>query len=160
MFLQNGGPTPAGSGQKQPKTVGKVFNQFGTNTSFQGIPFIIRGTRWYAKAIWTFIFVAASAACIYHCYSIFDEYYKRKVTSKFDIGYDTLPFPSVTVCNINPVRLSRVSLGGAALEDFVASLQPQEGYDLPNATKPDLDFADNSITAPQLDISGADQEVM
>ena len=52
----------------------------------------------------------------------------RDVTTQVDITYDTLPFPSVTVCNANAIRRSQVHLGGEELIDFVDRLQPHDGY--------------------------------
>ena len=38
--------------------------------------------------------------------SIYDKYYSYETTTSIKLKYSKLPFPSVTVCNINPLRKS------------------------------------------------------
>ena len=106
------------------KTFRDVFIRFAESTSVQGIPFINRGGHWYTKAIWAFLFFAALAAWLYHSYALIYSYYSYSVTTLVGITHDTLPFPSVTVCNINSLRKSTTNENGP--EDFVTYLKDLE----------------------------------
>ena len=41
-------------------------------------------------------------------WSIFDNYYAYETTTSVGIAYKQLPFPSITICNVNPVRHSQL----------------------------------------------------
>ena len=40
------------------------------------------------------------------------------------LGFSSLQFPAVTVCNVNPVRISMLPNMSADFQDLVSSVQP------------------------------------
>ena len=111
------------------KTMRDVFIRFSDLTSVQGIPFINRGSHWYTKAIWTFLFLAAVAAWLYHSYMLIYAYISFNVTTRVGITHDTLPFPSVTICNINPLQKTLTyKEGPQELVEFLKNLEPAQEF--------------------------------
>ena len=41
-------------------------------------------------------------------WSIFGNYYAYETSTSVNVGYKHLPFPSITFCNVNPVRHSEL----------------------------------------------------
>ena len=39
-----------------------------------------------------------------------------------NLGYEHLPFPSITICNINPIRYSKLPLATDELKEFYYNL--------------------------------------
>ena len=113
---------------KPPKTSRDVAMRYAGYTSLQGIPFINRASRWYSKIFWSLVFMASLAAMLYQTYKVFHKYYKYETTTSVSIGYDKLSFPSLTLCNINPIRLSKANEIGGSIKEFVSSLDPKDQY--------------------------------
>ena len=79
----------------------------------------------FAKLIWIFFFTVTLACTIGHYYLVTSEYLKRGVTTKVMVGYSNLPFPSVSVCNINPIRQSAVGTNIQPLRSFLDAIEPR-----------------------------------
>ena len=52
------------------------------------------------------------------------EYFKFDTNNQIQLGYESLEFPAVTICNVNPVRQSMLSTFSADFQDFVNKLDP------------------------------------
>ncbi|KAK2167592.1 hypothetical protein LSH36_26g10056 [Paralvinella palmiformis] len=113
---------------KKKDALRTIADNYASHTSLQGVPFISRAGRWYTKTFWTVIFLGALAAMLQQTFQICEKYYSYKTTSSVSIGYDKLPFPSVTICNINPIRRSKVNELGGPIAAFVSGLLPRTGY--------------------------------
>ena len=111
---------------KTPKTWNGVFIRFAEYTSFQGIPFIYRSRYIYTRLIWIFFFICALVCTILHYYLVANKFFAREVTTKVTVGYSDLPFPSVTVCNINPIRESAVTESYQSLHRFLDLIELPE----------------------------------
>ena len=105
-----------------------IATRYANNTSLMGVPFINRARRWYSKLFWSLVFLAAMAAMLQQTYKIFEKYYSRKTTTSVSIGYDNLAFPSFTLCNINPIRRSKVYEAGGPIAEFVDEISPRDDY--------------------------------
>ncbi|KAK2167590.1 hypothetical protein LSH36_26g10035 [Paralvinella palmiformis] len=114
--------------------------EFAENTTLQGIAYIHRSKKWYRAIFWVIIFLAAVAATVYQTYTVVHKYYSYGTTTSVGMGYDKLPFPSVDICNINPIRLSASSDFSDELADFLATIVPDNSYDkqrsAPTTTSP------------------------
>ena len=105
--------------ERKPKTIKGTLHRFAETTSLQGVPFINRSGRWYSKTIWSVLFLTALGVMFYHLYTLFHKYYSAETTSSIQLGYATLGFPSVTICNVNPIRLSAVPDTPQSFQDFL-----------------------------------------
>ena len=41
-------------------------------------------------------------------WSIFDNYYSYETATSVNMGYGKMPLPSITFCNVNPIRESKL----------------------------------------------------
>ena len=73
--------------------------------------------------------MGALGGAIYQLRSISITYFERKTTSLITLGYAPLPFPSITLCNINPIRLDKLDLASDDMKDFVESVKPDRDYE-------------------------------
>ena len=85
----------------------KHFDKFVTTTSTHGVRRIFMGTSKIRRCFWLFLFLVASGICLNNCIRQIQFLAgwptRQSVTEK---RRDSLPFPAVTVCNINPLRKS------------------------------------------------------
>lgn len=68
---------------------------------------------------------------MWQSYNIFVKYYARGTTTSVNIGYDHLEFPSVTFCNMNPVKMNAVAreLGrDSELFQFFEDIKPRTDF--------------------------------
>ena len=106
-----------------------ILMEFSDVTSLQGIPFIRNSKRKITKAAWTIVFCGAVCLWLYQSYLVCQEYFARDTTSTVQISHDTLPFPSVTVCNINPLRKTMVEdIGPENLKKLIQNMTPRNSY--------------------------------
>ena len=73
--------------------------------------------------------MGALGGASYQLRSISITYFERKTTSSINLGYAPLPFPSITLCNINPIRLNKLDLASDDMKDFVESVKPDRDYE-------------------------------
>ncbi len=104
------------------KTVWTVLGTFATVTSLQGVPYMKKANRWWSTLFWVIIFIIACVACILHIWYLTKEYISYDTSTKTTIGYDYLDFPSVTVCNMNPIRLNQLDKTPADLQAFIQEI--------------------------------------
>lgn len=97
------------------------MQRFADKTSLQGVRFIEDAGRWYSRAMWTAFFVGALLVSTWQMYYVFSEFLSYPVSTKIQLGYDTLDFPSVTICNVNPLRMSQLD-DFPEMKDFVDEL--------------------------------------
>ena len=113
---------------KEPKTFKGVMTRFGSYTSLQGIPFILRAKRWYSRLLWTLLFIAALGLTSWQFIEVLNKFLAQDTSTSIKLGYANLEFPSVTICNINPIRLSAVNETSTKLVRFIKTLTPPEEY--------------------------------
>ncbi|NXX96045.1 SCNNB protein, partial [Centropus bengalensis] len=98
------------------------------------------------KFIWFFLTLLFASLVFWQWGILINTYLSYNVTSSLSIGFKTMKFPAVTVCNANPFKYSKVKhllkeldrLIEAALERI---LQPTPGNGSENASTPlDLDL--------------------
>ena len=78
-------------------------------SSMKGIPRIMRASNKTLKVIWTCSILVFFAVCMYHVCTVLGDYFEYpkvvSITPKlidFLNPSETIPFPSIVVCNVNP----------------------------------------------------------
>ena len=109
------------------KSFVRLFARFGEKTSMQGVPYIYLAKFWWAKAIWSFLLLCAVAAMGLHLWFLFDQWYSWPKTTKVELGFETLDFPQVTICNTNIMHKTRFEKfeGADKLKKIVDILRPE-----------------------------------
>ena len=108
------------------KTVWTVLGTFADVTSLQGVPYIKKANRWWSTLFWIIIFGIACTACLLHIGYLSMRYLDHSTSSKTDIGFTYLEFPSVTVCNMNPIRYSRLNESTTEMQNFIHQIEQTE----------------------------------
>ena len=101
-----------------------LARKFAENTSLGGMSYMNNSNRWWSTAFWIFIFVVGLVLCTAHLYLIFQNYYGYPYATIDELKYDLLPFPSVTVCNRNPIRVSGMSELSQEMQDHLKAMAP------------------------------------
>ena len=67
--------------------------------------------RWVERLFWLLVIFGGLGATGWQLYGIFDKYFLFEPSTQISIAFQSpLDFPSVTICNLNPVRKSKLDL--------------------------------------------------
>ena len=96
------------SSETEKQTCKEVVDTFLSKTTTHGLPSIRRGGT-FKKVIWSTVFVMSISGFMAHLYAISSWYGSYVVDTRTHFKHDRqLDFPSVTVCNMNPMKLSHM----------------------------------------------------
>ncbi|XP_033634311.1 uncharacterized protein LOC117295705 [Asterias rubens] len=117
--------SPSPGLQEAPKSakpprlnLGDILKAFGENTTAHGVPAITRSKRVVAKFFWLAVFLIMLGLFCFQATLVLVEYYGYPSTTK--VKLETAPylnFPSVTICNMN--RFRRSKLVGTRFEGLI-----------------------------------------
>ncbi|XP_067679438.1 amiloride-sensitive sodium channel subunit beta-like [Haliotis asinina] len=105
--------------ERQKKTAKSVAAEFADMTSMMGINYIHHSRRLWAKGIWLIIVLGGCGAMIFHLTYLSRVFFLYPIQTKLELGFDSLAFPAVTVCNINPIRVSKLAEAGPVLQNLM-----------------------------------------
>ena len=94
--------------------------------------------RWYAKLFWIVVLLGATTMWIVHSVVLIQSYIAFNTTSQVVISSGTLNFPTVSLCNINPVREGQIdNFGNDNLRDLLELLTPKNSFasDMPGSMR-------------------------
>lgn len=86
-----------------------VVHQFLMSTSTNGLPHIGSGKFGYIKLLWLVCFVVSFSIFGFQAAELIAKYLSYPTTVKIELSFRHLPFPVVTVCNLNPYKKSKVA---------------------------------------------------
>ncbi|XP_041349553.1 degenerin-like protein asic-2 [Gigantopelta aegis] len=125
-----------------------TLKDFAENTSAHGVNKLVTSKGWFIKLIWLVLFLGASSMIVYQVSRLVINYLRKPATPKTTVVSKPLVFPSVTFCNLNPVRYSMVKsdlIMFQIVKDFAEKLNmsldafPYDGMNPPpDPTYPDL----------------------
>ncbi|XP_059164363.1 degenerin mec-4-like [Physella acuta] len=123
-------PYSAGKTEKKEKKkkgkFSKICLNFADITSLNGLPFISSSKNPVVKVVWTLLLMAALGAMIFHLYSLFSDFFEYKKHSKINLSFNNLPFPAVTICNVNMMRQSKINLSSGEVQQLIMDADPQK----------------------------------
>lgn len=79
------------------------------NTSCHGVGSWSRSTNVFQRFFWTLIVGGAMSYAIYQLRSLFATYLKYPHATSIEIYSENLKFPTVSICNINPIHNDMVN---------------------------------------------------
>ncbi|XP_022106897.1 degenerin mec-10-like [Acanthaster planci] len=134
-----------GSGDQKETFLG-ALNTLLETSSAHGLPNIHRSKSFLSKAAWTLLFFAGVTALTIQVISLVTTYLKFEYTVSLDVRFDrSLNFPAVTVCNINPVRKSKLERASDGFRElFDVNFAPPRPEDQTGAVNP----GDNTDMSP------------
>ncbi|XP_069137183.1 amiloride-sensitive sodium channel subunit beta-2-like [Argopecten irradians] len=90
-------------------TIHERFDIFMNETSFTALTRIHKANSIIKRIIWFVVLVAMLSWLGIQCYWLLDKYFKHPVDVKIELVSSTpMEFPSVTICNRNPLRRSMI----------------------------------------------------
>ena len=82
----------------------KDLLEFAANTTCHGISGVAQSKSVFWRVVWALALLGAGGFLISQCYALFVKYKAYPVNTKIEVKHNPLPFPSVTICNLNPFR--------------------------------------------------------
>lgn len=112
------------------KSFRRLFSRFAEKTSMQGVAYINMARFWWAKVIWVILLLGAVAVMTLHLWYLFDQYFSWPINTKVDLGFRTLTFPQVTICNTNVMHRTRFEEydGSEELHLLVHDMNPENFF--------------------------------
>ncbi|KAI6177484.1 hypothetical protein M3Y97_00912700 [Aphelenchoides bicaudatus] len=82
------------------------FQRFCYKTSAHGIPQIGQAHNKFIRSVWILLFLGCMIMLYINAQSVIVKYNKNEKIVDIELKFDTAPFPSITVCNLNPYKAS------------------------------------------------------
>ncbi|XP_033107563.1 degenerin-like protein asic-1 [Anneissia japonica] len=115
------------------------------NSSSHGLPNIYSSRNVVAKLFWGMVFCAGLCLMFWQVYTLFEAYFAYEYIVGLEVRYNkTLPFPAVTICNLNPVLKSKLEEADESFRDKFDS-----NY-VPPKDKDTQDDKNNMVTSSSL----------
>ncbi|KAK2562876.1 Degenerin mec-10 [Acropora cervicornis] len=87
------------------KTLWTLIKDFCDYTSAHGFGRIKASKNWFLTIFWSMLFIGAVTIMTIQVYTLYKKYKSRPLTTLIEVETSTsLPFPTVTFCNFNPIR--------------------------------------------------------
>ncbi|XP_048252291.1 amiloride-sensitive sodium channel subunit gamma-like [Haliotis rufescens] len=87
----------------------RVLTNYANNTSAHGISKLVDNNGILLKLMWLVLLLVATGLIVFQVIKLVQQYQRRPVNTKTSIESTQLTFPSVTICNLNPVLNSKAS---------------------------------------------------
>ncbi|XP_070582192.1 uncharacterized protein [Ptychodera flava] len=86
-----------------------LVTNFGQSTTCHGLQQILIGDSPFRKLIWLAVFLTAMGVFTFQAYELVSLFLTYDVRINMEVGTaSSLPFPAVTICNTNKLRLSEI----------------------------------------------------
>ncbi|XP_076105862.1 degenerin deg-1-like [Mytilus galloprovincialis] len=89
-------------------TFGAKLRDFAGYTSIHGFRRIADSVFILRKVFWICALSASFGMCVFQVYRLSLQFISEGVNTKVSVTYKELEFPAVTICNLNPLKLSDV----------------------------------------------------
>ncbi|KAL4239590.1 amiloride-sensitive sodium channel [Mactra antiquata] len=78
------------------------------SSSLHGIPKIVSSRQIAVKVLWCLLFIATASVLTYQLYNLFRTYYSYPIQTSVSLEFSAIPYPAISICNMNPVRKSKL----------------------------------------------------
>ncbi|XP_045167548.2 amiloride-sensitive sodium channel subunit alpha-like [Mercenaria mercenaria] len=93
-------------------TAKKIYDDFCSETSFSALTRIHKASNWGKRIMWVIACLFMLTWLILQCVWLFQKYFSYPVEVKIEVeAVPNLMFPSVTICNLNPLKRSMMDRG-------------------------------------------------
>ncbi|XP_059169934.1 degenerin mec-10-like [Physella acuta] len=118
-----------------------VFANYAETATINGVNVINLASSYIVKAVWGLLLAIAIGAMIYHLYTLIDKFFQYKTHSSLELGFNVLPFPAVTICNVNIMRLSQSESANDNINNIIYEVSYKSMTE--DAQNLDVDFNDD-----------------
>ncbi|GFO34208.1 amiloride-sensitive sodium channel subunit gamma [Plakobranchus ocellatus] len=92
------------------KSIKREISAFFTETSFTALSRIYKAQSIFRRLAWATLVIAMMVWLGIQCFWLLDKYFRYPLEVKHELKASTeLEFPSVTICNMNPIKKDKVS---------------------------------------------------
>ncbi|RUS76493.1 hypothetical protein EGW08_015747, partial [Elysia chlorotica] len=133
---------PEAGESERPRGIVRLFSKFATRCSISGMPFITKAENSLVRTIWSCLLLAAFGLMSFHLYKLIVTYFEYKKQTEVQLSFSNLQFPAVTVCNVNPLRMSQRDLASPNVSRFIDKVHPDTVSGYLDAWTPDLEDLD------------------
>ncbi|XP_070543785.1 amiloride-sensitive sodium channel subunit gamma-like [Ptychodera flava] len=135
------GETPVNRGMEQINTeegvqaakpqigdhrIRNTLADFGSNTTAHGFARLVAADSKIVKFLWMLICCLCWGLFIWQAIVFIEKYYRFEVSYSISVDFRVLPFPAVTVCNMNPLRESALENIADKYKERLAFLKYEE----------------------------------
>lgn len=100
------------SQEETETSVKNRFDRFCNETSFTALTRIHNASSLFKRLAWGLLVCAMLGWLVVQCYWLLDKFFSYPIEVKFDIiSSSKMEFPSVTICNINPLKNKKLKRG-------------------------------------------------
>ncbi|XP_070542967.1 amiloride-sensitive sodium channel subunit gamma-like [Ptychodera flava] len=92
--------------QKDDHRIRDTLADFSSNTTAHGFARLVAADSKIVKFLWILICCLCWGVFIWQAIVFIEKYYRFEVSYSISVDFRVLPFPAVTVCNMNPLRQS------------------------------------------------------
>lgn len=114
--------------------IGNTLADFAGNTSAHGIPRAYNSPGRLRRFLWLLLFLCCLIAFSGQAYLIVKRFFRNDIIVGVELKFENIPFPSVTVCNLNPYKnslareMASVSETLLAYDSAMAAITLQNDY--------------------------------
>ena len=94
----------------RPETYKDIVHHFLITTTTSGLKHTATGKFTAVKMIWLVLFAASASMFALQAYQLIQNYLSYPTSINTQLGFKQLPFPVVTVCNLNPYKRSQLGV--------------------------------------------------
>ena len=94
---------------KDREAVADILKDLAEGSSLHGIPKIVSSKQRPIKVLWCLLFAATFTVLTVQMYVLFTEFLSHPIKTTVSLRFNPLPFPAITFCNMNLVKLSHVN---------------------------------------------------
>ncbi|GMR43646.1 hypothetical protein PMAYCL1PPCAC_13841, partial [Pristionchus mayeri] len=102
-----------------------TIRDWAETSSCAGIPHLASASSFFATVFWTVLFIICAIAFMYLFLLTLIDFFKFERIVKLNMGMASTNLPSLTFCNINPYKLSKLKMI-PELEALVSPIQYDE----------------------------------
>ncbi len=129
--------------KQRMQDVNRVFHEFADVTSMHGVPRIINSRSLTARIFWSVICLAAFGMFLWQCGILLTRYYSYPKKVNMEIIQRPVPFPAVSVCNVDHLDLIYAKQIEAIINSITADNYTESESEmatiLANLSKPQYD---------------------
>ncbi|KAK3790663.1 hypothetical protein RRG08_048787 [Elysia crispata] len=124
---------------ERPQGLARIFFKFADKCSISGMPFITGAENKLVRVIWSCLLLAAFGLMSFHLYKLIVTYFEYKKQTQVQLSFSNLQFPAVTICNVNPLRMSKRDLASTEVQEFIDNVDPGVVMGVLDTWSPDLE---------------------
>ncbi|XP_070542971.1 amiloride-sensitive sodium channel subunit gamma-like [Ptychodera flava] len=150
------GDVKAAKPKKEDHRIRNTLADFGSNTTAHGFARVVAADSKILKFLWVLVCCLCWGVFIWQAIDFIEKYFRFEVTYSISVDFRELPFPAVTVCNMNPLRQSELDEIDDKYKEKLGFLNFEQRTE--NETDEEFDWAAPAVTQQILNVSGEGEE--